>query len=513
MSTLTINQHPGYETLPAGQEIIFVIGVGGLAETEQLKVVADIYIADSLWAFATTAQRFKANINAQNVAIFDFGEIVEQELTPTYSGFDNNLNFPLAESKFKNVTFNDTSNYHTIHQIDKYAQATNGIKYFKVHFGAEYKGANSSLPNQVARDNSLQTLVSKTYLAYNGVLYDTDKMRYVYESPLVYSNYGYDLVYNNYIMQTGSGCTGSGGFLTDAPTTQYARINDYGTLPFLQGLTTQFYGFNQPDDPDGTTNPHIEYFEIKYYNSAGAQVGATVQVDNTQANGGYSGANTDVPWAQLQSPLAQTKLIYAGLFPGNLRNWEPVFIVNLNSIDHYTIQGYSTNTNVDCKLMGQMYTIRILCEELMGYSPIRLTWLNKHGTWDYYTFMKKSVRSISTKRKPYTQLRGTWNEKNYSVNTRKGGKKNYNVNTRETIKMNSDYMSEEESVWLEQLMNSTEVFILNGWTTSTAGNINKYVEPVTVKTSSYKRKTRGNDKLIQYTFEVERANIRRTQRV
>ena len=42
---------------------------------------------------------------------------------------------------------------------------------------------------------------------------------------------------------------------------------------------------------------------------------------------------------------------------------------------------------------------------------------------------------------------------------------------------------------------------------------NKYVEPVTLTTSSYTRKTIANDKLMQYTFEVEKSKNRRTQSV
>ena len=42
---------------------------------------------------------------------------------------------------------------------------------------------------------------------------------------------------------------------------------------------------------------------------------------------------------------------------------------------------------------------------------------------------------------------------------------------------------------------------------------NRFVEPVSVTTSSYIRKTKVNDKLIQYTFELEKTNNKRTQSV
>ena len=40
---------------------------------------------------------------------------------------------------------------------------------------------------------------------------------------------------------------------------------------------------------------------------------------------------------------------------------------------------------------------------------------------------------------------------------------------------------------------------------------NKYVEPVLITTSSYIRKTIANDKLMQYTFEMERNKTLTTQ--
>ena len=62
-------------------------------------------------------------------------------------------------------------------------------------------------------------------------------------------------------------------------------------------------------------------------------------------------------------------------------------------------------------------------------------------------------------------------------------------------------------------MNSQSVYILNGYnaTESTFTITNKYVEPVLITTSSYTRKTIANDKLIQYTFDLERNKTQKTQ--
>ena len=128
----------------------------------------------------------------------------------------------------------------------------------------------------------------------------------------------------------------------------------------------------------------------------------------------------------------------------------------------------------------------------------------------------KSVRSVATNKTPYTQLGGTWNERGFKIAGYKGGKKNFRVNSTEKIKINSDFISGAEASWFEELVNSNEVYILKGQTGQTDGTgsaLNQYVTPVRLMTTSYTRKTVANDKLIQYTFEVEKTKTLRTQAI
>ena len=79
--------------------------------------------------------------------------------------------------------------------------------------------------------------------------------------------------------------------------------------------------------------------------------------------------------------------------------------------------------------------------------------------------------------------------------------KNFRVNAKEKIKLSTDFLSDLESVWIEGLLNSPEVYIINKSTANDNGGIiNKYVEPVIVTTSSFTRKTVANDKIISYTI-------------
>ena len=67
----------------------------------------------------------------------------------------------------------------------------------------------------------------------------------------------------------------------------------------------------------------------------------------------------------------------------------------------------------------------------------------------------------------------------------------------------------------EELINSPEVYILDVFNENDVANLilNNYVTPARVTTSSFTRKTIANDKLMQYTFEVEKSKTLRTQSV
>jgi len=126
----------------------------------------------------------------------------------------------------------------------------------------------------------------------------------------------------------------------------------------------------------------------------------------------------------------------------------------------------------------------------------------------------KSTKSITSNRTTYTQMSGTWNESSFKIAGYKGGKKNFRVNSTEKIKLNTDFVTEAEGVWFEQLINSPEVYVLDSFQTDqNLSSLNNYVQSATITNSSYTRKTIANDRLMQYSFEIEKSKMKRTQAV
>jgi hypothetical protein len=139
---------------------------------------------------------------------------------------------------------------------------------------------------------------------------------------------------------------------------------------------------------------------------------------------------------------------------------------------------------------------------------------NQFGAWDYYTFTKKSTRATNTQKTTYNQLSGTWNSNRYKLQSFRGGKRTFRTNATETITMNTDFVSEDYNTMFEELINSPEVYMLDKYQTDGAFSaLNQYVTPVRLTTSTFTRKTRANDNLIQYTFEIEKSKTLKTQAV
>jgi|GEM_PF-4526159 len=91
-----------------------------------------------------------------------------------------------------------------------------------------------------------------------------------------------------------------------------------------------------------------------------------------------------------------------------------------------------------------------------AYETVRLMWLNRHGGWDYYSFTKDSKKTLEVQRTQYTKTL-KWD---YAVGDRgdtilaQKGKESYTIN--------SDWVTEYEAEWFQELFSSPEVYHLSG---------------------------------------------------
>ena len=294
--------------------------------------------------------------------MYDFRPILESFVSPD--------NLGSSASEFKDVPASDGIEV-PLHLIDKFSLNDNTLRYLKIRFTIEGSATATGtvLPIGSATDSS-------QFNVFNGYVKYTDALK------IISGNFGYDTI--GFLMGT------AGSFLTNAPLTQYANIEDYGTLSFMATPNDSF--------PETTTVDNVIF---NFYNSSNALISSDT-VDNTDANGGYT----------TYSNLTQEDLLHVGCFPANLQNWSTIFVTAMTlDLSYYTVQLRDSADSV----MSETVTINVNCPTLKGYEPIRLTWLNQWGVWDYYTFKMKSTKSISTKGSTYQQLEGSWNERIYST--------------------------------------------------------------------------------------------------
>ena len=481
-----ITQFPRFTYLPVGQDVIFTVSNNDvLTNTDfiNVKFIAEVHISSgevvNLSNNNNVVGTFKTTPNGQGVGMFNFRPIIES--------FVNADNKARANSSYK--TIENTNLTTPIHLIDKYSGNDNSFRWFAVQFKIEYVD-NDSASATFGDLITTNYANSDSFKLFNGYLKYTDELLL-----------GIGTESNNFGFNTGifNLENTERKLLTNAPSTQYANIDDYGTsaILMLNPLT------NIQQVPF-TTTLGTAMIRFTYYEEDGTLIDfETIRLDDPD-NGGFD---------YVDRGFAYNKLMFAGVFPANLRGWSTKFNTNIDDISYYTFVVQTLTPSVADNI-SQTYRVNINCPTLKGYEPIRLTWLNQWGAWDYYTFTMKSTKSIRTKGSTYQQLEGTWNQSAYKVNGFKGGKKAFRVNATEMISMNTDFVSETESEWFEELINSPEVYILEGFQSDTTNSaLNNYVTPVRLTTSSYTKKTVANDKLMQYTFEVEKSKTLRTQAI
>ena len=470
-----------------GQPLIFAFSqdaiVSGVpTQYFNVKFVAEIFISDDTINTSVTTDlvaTVKVVPNNKGVGIFNLRSIVESYVKPQRNGYEDST----AGSEYKGVSYD--TDPHPIHVIDKWCQNDVGYKEMRCVFSIEAATFVGGPVTTVGSYNYHTT--SAIYIMNAYVPTDTRYQRYT--SPIRYYNQMQANAGTNYYQYDSSSFV-----LSNAPLIQYANRYDYGVFSALSSY------------------PISGMVIVESYISWRSRAGATsvFTTTNTAANGGAT-----------PTSKTKTQMVSVGAFPANLMEQDAAFktAILADNVEYYDIKlrggSGSTATKtyriiINCPKTNDAFTRDGLNK---GYTPIRLCWLNSLGGWDYYTFTMKSIRKLKTKKVKYQQLEGTWNEAGYEIQGWKGGQKDYRVNARENVVMNSDFMTEDDAEWFEFLMNSNEVYIIEqrDINPNNYNNTNTWMRPVTLKTSSFTRKTIANDKLIQYTIEVEKSRMQNNQ--
>jgi hypothetical protein len=244
-------------------------------------------------------------------------------------------------------------------------------------------------------------------------------------------------------------------FLTNMPDNNKVSINSHGWLYYIENVS-----------PSTT----ITHFNINGYDANGNFLYAT-EIDATASSG-------DIQFVP-SSPASLNNIDATNITVGS----QPIINSNIAS---YNIQARGVG------LYSETRTFVI--EESCKYNSNTLIFQNNLGAFDSFTFYLGDMSMTDIERKDMKVNVDTVvsNDIVYSMNERE--KVTYYTKKSETIKLMSDWISEEESNWLLELMSSPEIYLQEG---------NELVAVAKIKATNYTKKKVVRDKLFKIDVELE----------
>jgi hypothetical protein len=278
-----------------------------------------------------------------------------------------------------------------------------------------------------------------------------------------------DFEYNDFIID---GPSTTKSFLTDAPSIRNINSDQSAWLYYIANKKTSAnkYLINAYDGIDGT----------------GALLSSGF------VNCPYNVANDyDAQYWRIPIGPHDIENIDASLMTGST----PTTV--LNGAASYNIMLLSS-TNVQ---ESEVVTFN-LDQQCSKYEPVRLHWLNRLGGMDSFNFNLKSMNKTDVKRESYHQQHHTFTGFVYDYTKASRGQTDFDVQMTEKLTVNTDYLTEAESTWMNDLFTSPVVY----------REVKNELIAMNITGNSIQKKTSLNDKLMQYTFELQYSLTNRRQR-
>jgi|694.fasta_scaffold126107_2 hypothetical protein len=288
-------------------------------------------------------------------------------------------------------------------------------------------------------------------------------------------------------------------------TRQYReRTRDFSE--YVLGLTNSTNGSYQFLSPTGYVdrkflrNYPSEYKPINYGPNSTTNEYETVSLIVATP----SGKSGSIKFAMFNSAGVQqtsysynlpTNNLYRRLDVGvGTQNLSNSFGINWGSTnyDYYTVAYLQAGVTASEVLK---YKLRSECSPYPANEWVRVLWLNRQGGFDYFTFTRDVKKSVSITRSEYQKILD-WD---YSVGDR--GKTVFATKAEDNYTIQSNWITDNEAKWLEELMTSPEVYIIgNDSETYYSQPSTAYKLPIVITGNSYEVKTTLRDKMFNFVL-------------
>jgi hypothetical protein len=441
---ITVQQSPTTPNM-ANNNLVYAV-TSNTSSAAQYQFVCDLTYSGS----NTVLQRIKQQPNPNSTGVFDLGQIVTN-----YLDSDNNW------------------------KAAPYSSATEVAKKFVVKFGEEYGSSTSSsviLYNGAGSVGAPAVTASEYSYFVNGLVDPDDKVNWNWPSASYYTNTTVSTA-DTFSYQHA---------LSNAPETQSIQDGEFATISFING------NFNGST----TAAQDIYIVDVTVYDATGSVLDQ-FDLENTFSNGGGPRTSATQVWSAVAAQqTGATQLITVGIGPQNLANDG-----NNLPLDwaYYTVTAYGQLAASTKNTSGSYASLKFVKEGAQcGYDGVRFTWKNEFGVWDYYTFTLQNDKSNIIERENYNQTFVPFSSGDpvpYSV-TRRGRTNYYNKLTQNQT-ANSNWLTQEQADWLQELFYSANVF----------QQIGSDFYPVVITSANLVEKTNPRtQKNFQYQIEFQPAN-------
>jgi len=168
---------------------------------------------------------------------------------------------------------------------------------------------------------------------------------------------------------------------------------------------------------------------------------------------------------------------------GNTNQKIQYITVPANTTDNVVIYGTDDATVV------KTIVVNNVCEP--KFTPYKITFVNRMGCYQDLWVFKKTTEKFAVSDETYKA--NTVSNSSVSYNVYEGQERRYNANAKTSLTLNTGYVKEDFTSAIEELFLSE-----NSWI-----RINNQTLPIIMKTKSMTMKTGLNDRLIDYTLDID----------
>ena len=134
---------------------------------------------------------------------------------------------------------------------------------------------------------------------------------------------------------------------------------------------------------------------------------------------------------------------------------------------------------------SRTYAYHYTIDNCERYDQLRVFFRNMYGGIDGYTFTKKNRQSVNVNRQTYGYNNSVYGDDQFD--------KQWSVTYRDTYNLQSDWLSDAEFAWLQEMIYAPECWI----------ELSGALVPVVVQTNTYNIMKRINDRLQAITVDVQ----------